>query len=248
MTERKLDISLLKKIISVIDLTSLNDSDDDKTIIQLCQLATTPLGPVAAVCIYPRFVPLAVKQLQDTPIPVATVSNFPNGDQPLEQVLTEIKASLNNGAAEIDVVMPYHAYLRGDREGVRHFLAACKSTCDQKILKVILETGALDQPEIIANATHDAITAGADFIKTSTGKHPIGATLAAAEIILKTILASEYEVGLKVSGGIRTIAQACSYIELSENILGEEWLAAGNFRIGASHLLHEVTHNLTNNN
>lgn len=245
MLENTLTNSLLKKIVSVMDLTSLNDNDDDHTIQQLCQRANTPLGPVAAVCVYPRFVDLATEQLRDTLISVAAVSNFPNGNQTLEQTLTEIEGCLTHGANEIDVVLPYSAYLRGEQQWVRHYIAACKSTCDQKILKVILETGVLANSEIIANATRDAISAGADFIKTSTGKHPIGATLAAAETILKTIRASEFEVGFKVSGGVRTIAQAQSYIQLAETILGAEWFTAGNFRIGASHLLQEITNALT---
>lgn len=233
-----------QEIISYIDLTSLNETDDESTIEQLCKKAKTPLGHVAAVCVYPKFVSLAVALLRDTHIRVATVCNFPHGTQSLPQTRDEILEAIEDGAHEIDVVMPYIAYLQGEILFTQNFIASCKSTCDQKaLLKVILETGALKDREIIAAASFDAINGGADFIKTSTGKYPVGATPRAAEIMLKAIHASEYDVGFKAAGGIRTIEQAQTYIQLAKTIMGADWITPAVFRIGASQLLSELLKN-----
>jgi deoxyribose-phosphate aldolase len=234
-------------ILSFIDLTSLNDNDNETAIERLCQQARTPLGNVAAVCVYPQFVALAADLLQNSSIRVATVSNFPHGTQSLSQTLDEIAQAIEDGAHEIDVVMPYTAYLLGEIQYVQRFIAACKSSCDQKAaLKVILETGVLKDKGIIAAACQDAIDAGADFIKTSTGKCPVGATPRAAEIMLKVIHATEYEVGFKAAGGIQTIEQAQTYLQLASQIMGQDWLSPAVFRIGTSRLLQALLdHDLT---
>ncbi len=229
------------KMIHLLDLTSLNDFDDEAAIIRLCHQARTPIGNVAAVCVYPRFVKLAATQLNNVDIRVATVCNFPGGKQSLAETVAEIEQAIQNGATEIDVVMPYGSYLLGEMQYCLNFLATCKSVCDERAsLKVILETGALKESAIIAAATHDAINAGADFIKTSTGKYPVGATPRTAEIILKAIHASEYEVGFKASGGVRTLEQANIYLNLAANIMGRDWVSPEVFRIGASQLLQEL--------
>lgn len=228
------------KLISFLDLTSLNDYDTKESIIQLCQQAKTPFGEVAAVCVLPNFVELAASLLQDSNIKVATVSNFPTGTQSLPATLTQIEQAIKDGADEIDLVMPYSAYFCGEIQYTLNFIASCKSVCDQRTLKVILETGALKESEIIAAASHDVIEAGADFIKTSTGKYLIGATPRAAEIMLKAIQSSEYNVGFKAAGGIRTVDQANVYLTLAETIMGPQWLSPVVFRIGASQLLKEI--------
>ncbi|MDF2866596.1 MAG: 2-deoxyribose-5-phosphate aldolase [Gammaproteobacteria bacterium] len=231
---------LTKKIISVIDLTSLNDTDDKAAIDALCTKALTPLGQVAAVCVYPQFVQQAKTKLLNTNIKVATVANFPQGNATQQVVLAEIGQAVASGADEVDVVIPYQAYLANRAESVEFFLRNCKQACGHAKLKVILETGALQAAELIANACQDAIQAGADFLKTSTGKVAVGATLEAAAVMLLAIKNARSEgksVGFKASGGIRTPEQAVSYISLAELILGENWLSSATFRFGASGLL-----------
>src|SRR3990167_3213579 len=168
------------QLIPLIDLTRLTENDREEAIHELCELAQTPYGNVAAVCIYANFIGLAKKWLVNTPIKIATVANFPDGNKTLEACTKDINISIENGADEIDIVFPYHHFLAGkiDDVDVREFLQVCKNTCGKNIiLKVILETGALLRPEVIAHATDIAILAGADFIKTSTGKISVGATL-----------------------------------------------------------------------
>lgn len=231
-----------KQLISLLDLTSLDEKDDDLKIIHFCQQAKTPLGHVAAVCIYPRFVKIAHSQLRDTKIHIATVVNFPSGNHGLKLTTEEIQQAIHDGATEIDVVMPYQAYLDDEKTFVKHFVTICKLTCGSKVLlKVILETSALRKPNIITDACQDVIGAGANFLKTSTGKHPNGgATLEAAEIILNAIKTGGHNVGLKVSGGIRTLDQALAYVDLAKKIMGENWVSPNTFRIGASTLLQEL--------
>lgn len=234
---------IAKKVISLIDLTSLNAKDDHAVIEALCAKAVTPLGNVAAVCIFPQFVRQAKNSLSATPIQIATVANFPQGGDKLGPVLEEITQAITDGADEIDVVVPYSLYLKNQADSVVNFLQSCKQACQHKVMKVILETGALQYPELIAKASHDAIQAGADFLKTSTGKIEIGATLEAAATMLTTIKAAQPQgksVGFKASGGIRTLEQAVSYLELAESIMGKAWISPATFRFGASGLLDQL--------
>lgn len=236
----KVSVDLTKKIISLIDLTSLNDTDDEIVIDKLCSKAITPLGPVAAVCVYPQFVRQAKTKLLNTAVKVATVANFPRGNATQSMVLAEIERAVTEGADEVDVVIPYQAYLVNRAESVQGFLHACKQACRSAKLKVILETGVLQSVELIEQASQAAIQAGADFLKTSTGKVAVGATLEAAATMLLAIKNSRAEgrsVGFKASGGIRTPEQAASYIKLAELILGENWISPATFRFGASGLL-----------
>lgn len=217
-------------ILSFVDLTSLNDNDTDETIKTLCQKAHTALGNVAAVCIYPRFVKFAWTLLAETPIKIATVANFPTGKNSLDHTLQEIKQAILDGASEIDVVTPHNP----------DFLKRCKDYCgDKTLLKVILETGALN-PEQIEQASMEAIDAGADFLKTSTGKIAIGATKEAAEIMLRVIKNTNKKIGFKASGGIRTIEQAQMYIDLFNHTLGKNELTPKRFRLGASSLIDHL--------
>jgi deoxyribose-phosphate aldolase len=237
--------ALIQRLISLIDLTSLNSADTEASIATFCEKAHTSFGHVAAVCVYPGFVRQVVAQFVGTSIKVATVVNFPEGNDKLEDVLIEIGHALQDGAQEIDVVFPYTRYLAGERQYAHTFVQSCKAACgDNVVLKVILETGALIEPSIIADASYDALTSGADFIKTSTGKLSEGATLEAAAtmllVIRHTMPQLKHAVGLKVSGGIREIAQAAQYVELADKIIGREWVNANNFRIGASKLVDEM--------
>lgn len=234
--------TIAKRLIPLIDLTRLIEHDRDESIRELCQTAQTSQGPVAAVCIYPNFVPLAKQCLQQTSIQIAAVANFPTGNEMLNDCIEEIEIALQHGANEIDVVLPYQRYLDGEVNDVRDFLQTCRGVCEKPvILKVILETGALINPEVIADATDLAITCGADFIKTSTGKINVGASVNAAMAILDVI--QQYpkkNVGLKLSGGIQTVAQAAEYIDLIEKKMGRSWISPRTLRFGASRLLQDI--------
>ncbi len=231
-----------KELIAYIDLTSLNDDDTPEDIAALCQRAITPLGSVAAVCVYPKFVSQAVAELKGTGIQIATVANFPTGDDRLHYCIQQIQQAIEDGANEIDVVMPYGQFLSGDSETVSQYLRSCHSICHNKAtLKVILETGELIAAEVILAAAELAIASGADFIKTSTGKVSVGATHAAAEAMLTAIKQHpEKNVGLKLSGGVRTVKQVMEYISLIDAEMGKQWITPATFRIGASKLLDDI--------
>lgn len=236
----------IAKIISLIDLTSLNVNDTNEIIENLCQKAVTPLGSVAAVCIYPEFLEIAKDHLSDPHIKLATVANFPSGDEPMAHVMITMKKAILDGANEIDVVFPYQALIRGEIDYCRNLLSHCKQICGPSIaLKVILETGALNDQQI-EQACELAIQAGANFLKTSTGKIPQGASLTAAKIMLEQIKKAKThrkDLGFKASGGIRDMETAQSYILLAENILGDDWVTPQHFRLGASSLLDELLKN-----
>lgn len=236
---------LQRKLFALIDLTSLSETDTESSIATFSEKAQSPLGHVAAVCVYPDFVRQMAAQFAGSRVQVATVVNFPEGNNSLETVLVQIGRAIQDGATEIDVVFPYLRYLAGERHYCQSFITACKAACgDSVTLKVILETGALIDPAIIADVSLDALTAGADFIKTSTGKIPEGATLEAAATMLLVIKHAETQLGrrlgLKVSGGIRTVQQAGSYVRLAALIMGENWVTPETFRIGASKLVDEL--------
>jgi deoxyribose-phosphate aldolase len=240
----------LDSILKLIDLTSLNETDTELSIKTLCHKAVTPFGHVAAVCVYPKFVQQAKTLLQTTPVKIATVVNFPEGKDSLQQVLPLIAEALSDGANEIDVVFPYTQYLAGQRQMACNFIHQCKEACGDNILKVILESGALNDETIITEASRDALLAGADFLKTSTGKIAAGASLSAATAMLKVIkqLSGELKrpLGFKASGGIRTIEQAQQYLDLANQIMGTGWISPKTFRFGASQLLDEVVSSLKN--
>lgn len=241
----QIDEELIYRLVRFIDLTSLNDTDTQESIAEFIQKAQTPYGHVAAVCVYPAFVQLVADQYAGSAIQTATVANFPDGADKLEDVLVEIGRALANGAQEVDVVFPYHRYLAGERQYAHTFVEACKAACGENItLKVILETGALIDPAIIADAAYDSFAAGADFIKTSTGKITEGATLEAAATMLLVIKHLSTQVkrplGLKVSGGVRSLEQAAQYLHLADTIMGKQWASTDTFRIGTSKLIDEI--------
>ena len=230
-----------KKIISLLDYTSLKDTDDEISIKKLCQSATTPLGSVAAVCVFPQFVQYAKTLLQTSNISVATVVNFPKGDCNIAMVKKQIQIAIDTGADEIDLVIPYQDYIQSKKSSQTILLIQeAKNICQNKCLKVILETGELKKKELILAASNDAIFAGANFVKTSTGKTDVGATKEAAEIILQSIRASKKKVGLKISGGVRELIQAKEYLALAEKICGLDFIHSSTFRIGASSLLDSL--------
>jgi deoxyribose-phosphate aldolase len=239
------DMALLRRLYSLVDLTSLNEGDTPAAIATLCAKAQSALGHVAAICVYPQFISLVAANFARTPVRAATVVNFPEGASSLEAVLAEINESIQSGAQEVDVVFPYARYLSGEQHYAHQFISTCKAACGESVLlKVILETGALSDVTIIADASYTALAAGADFIKTSTGKISEGATLEAAATMLLVIKHTEPQVkhrlGFKVSGGIRTIVDAAQYVELADRIMGREWVTPATFRIGASKLVDEL--------
>ena len=230
------------KILSLLDLTSLNDNDTPAVIDTLCDNATQSIGKVAAVCVYPQFVAQSRARLPESSgINVATVVNFPTGDEPLADVLAQTQQALADGANEIDLVFPYKALQQGNAAAGEEMCSQIATLVHQHAgsLKVILETGALS-PEHIAQAAQIAIAAGADFLKTSTGKIAHGASLEASAILLAQIAQAKQPVGLKISGGVRDIATAQAYIAQAAAKMGADWVQPENFRIGASSLLKEL--------
>lgn len=227
------------ELIALIDFTRLNDEDSTEAIETFCQHALTSQGPVAAVCVYPQFITAAKKALENTSIPVATVANFPTGNDSLAVTLHSIQHSLDMGADEIDVVLPYRQLQQDNLEFITEFLAGCRQHTKGHILKVIIESGALSTTHII-QATSLVAAAGADFVKTSTGKITTGATLDAVETILKTLSALKNRPGIKISGGVRTPEHALEFISLIADYMGTAWINPQHVRIGASQLLSHL--------
>lgn len=223
----------MQDLLPLLDLTRLVEQDNADAIIDLCQRALAAPMPVAAICVYPEWVPLVRDEIGDANIAIATVINFPLGDALLSELTEPTMLALNDGADELDVVIHYQAYMNQQPSTTTEMVKKIKAMAGDKLVKVIIESGSLDKPEWIAKASEDAIAGGADFIKTSTGKVTIGATLTAAETILQVIKTSNRPVGLKISGGIRTVAQALDYISLAKRIMGDDFINPKTFRIGA---------------
>ncbi|QIW15335.1 deoxyribose-phosphate aldolase [Pasteurellaceae bacterium RH1A] len=235
---------IAQQALSLMDLTTLNDNDTDEKVIALCQQGKTDFGTPAAVCVYPRFVPIARKALKaqgTEQVKIATVTNFPHGNDDLEIAVSETKAAVAYGADEVDVVFPYRALMAGNEQVGFDLVKQCKAVCAEAgvLLKVIIETGELKTAELIRKASQISIEAGADFIKTSTGKVPVNATLESAQIMLETIrdLGVADKVGFKAAGGVKTSEEAQAYLALAAQILGQDWVNAQHFRFGASSLL-----------
>ena len=232
-------------LLSCIDLTSLEGSDNADRILDLCHKASSfgdaGLPLPAAVCVYPVFAGLASSTLKGTGIRVASVAGaFPGGQSPVALRLEEVRYAVNEGADEIDMVISRGRLLQGDENFVFDEIAAVREVCKNTLLKVILETGELISYNLIRKASEIAITAGADFLKTSTGKIQPAASLEATEIMLE-VIRKDYETtgrktGIKPAGGIKDPDEALKYFQLTERILGSGWLNKDLFRIGASRL------------
>ncbi len=229
---------MVGRLISMIDLTSLEDDDTPEKIADLCRAALTPVGPVAAVCVFPRFVAQAKAQLAGTGVRIATVIDFPHGRGTPEDILRETEAAVNDGAEEIELVFPYGRFLADAPPPASKNLRAVREVAGYDVhLKVILEVGAYPDHESLSRAAKIAIDGGADMLKTSTGKIPVGASLEAAAIMLTVIAESGLPVGFKASGGVREVPHATGYLALAESILGADRATPATFRIGASALL-----------
>ncbi|MFD0916798.1 deoxyribose-phosphate aldolase [Pseudahrensia aquimaris] len=237
--------SAAARALPMVDLTNLNADCSHADIDVLCERAHTPHGRVGAICIWPRFVAHAHKVLtaraRGKVIPIATVVNFPGGTDLQEMTVLETATCIRDGADEIDLVIPYGAFKAGDEEAASKLVRAIAQQCAGKaLLKVIIETGELGSDELIRKASHMAIEAGANFIKTSTGKVPINATPHAAEIMIQAIADSGKPVGFKPAGGVKTVEDTATYLAIADRIMGPDWAAPKTFRFGASGVLDDL--------
>lgn len=256
-------LAALYLAIELMDLTSLEGSDTEEKIKRLCKKAICPISPVyqeklsslrpdlpnipsvAAVCVYPQFVKLVRKMLDGTNIKTASVATwFPSGQVPLKLKLQDIKTAIDDGAEEIDMVINRGAFLSGQYQRVFDEIKAAKDICQHTHLKVILETGELKTFDHIRTASWIAMEAGADFIKTSTGKVSPAATMDVTLLMLQAIKdfhrLNPSKIGMKPAGGIRTAKQAIHYLVMVKETLGKDWLVPELFRFGASSLLNDV--------
>jgi deoxyribose-phosphate aldolase len=249
--KRESKLWALDLAIRCMDLTTLEGADTPGKVVAVCAKAVRPdptdpsIPSVAAVVIYPTLVPVAAGQLKGTGVHVASVAGaFPSGLGPLDERLDEIRDAVRMGADEIDIVLNRSQFLAGRYRRAFDEVAASKEACGPAHLKVILETGELGSYDQIRKASVLAMSAGADFIKTSTGKIGVGATLPTALCMMEAARDFWHEtgrrVGVKVAGGVRQSKQAIQYLVLLHETLGPEWMTPDRFRIGASTLLNDV--------
>lgn len=236
----------LSRIFQSIDFTTLEAFDNEEKINEFCAKALAfpkeePHLSVPAICIYSPFIRQAKQLLKGSDIYVATVAcAFPSGQMPFDLKVKEVQYCVNEGADEVDMVISRGTFLAGKHDEVFNEIKTIKETCKEAHLKVILETGELKTVANIRKASELAILAGADFIKTSTGKVPVAATPMAAIIMIDTIKeyyeATGIKVGFKPAGGMKTPEDAMTYYYLVKGILGEQWLNKNLFRVGTSRL------------
>jgi len=241
----------LRIVVSMTDLTTLEGKDSPGKVLALCRKAVRPLPgdptvpSVAAVCVYPNLVAPAKRALQGTGVRVAAVATaFPSGQLPLALKLAEVRQVVADGAEEVDMVIDRGAFLAGEHGRVFDEIAQVKEACGTSHLKAILETGELETYDNVRRASRIALLAGADYLKTSTGKVQPASTLPVALVLLEAVRDWFQEtgrvVGVKVAGGIRTSKEALQYLVVVKETLGDAWLTAERFRFGASTLLNDV--------
>ena len=241
----------IRLAIAMLDLTTLEGKDSEGKVRQLCQKAMHPMPGdptvphVAAVCVYPNLVPVACATLRGSGVRVASVATgFPSGLTPLPVKLEETRRAVAMGADEIDMVIDRGAFLSGEYAAVFEEIVAVKAACGAAHLKVILETGELETFDNVRKASHLAMAAGADFIKTSTGKVVPASTPGVVLVMLEAIRDHYFEtgrrVGMKAAGGIRTSKQALHLLVLVKETLGDAWLTPELFRIGASTVTNDL--------
>jgi deoxyribose-phosphate aldolase len=245
-------LSGLKMVTSMMDLTTLEGKDTPGKVAYLCRKALQPAEPkynvpaCAAVCVYPNMVRYARRFLgEGSPVHVASVATgFPSGQYPLRTRLEEVRKAVADGADEIDMVIDRNSFLAGDHARVFDEIASVKAACGPAHLKVILETGELVTYDNVRLASRIAMEAGADFIKTSTGKVQPAATMPVTLVMLEAIrdyfFATGVRIGMKPAGGIRTAKQSLAYLVMVKETLGDDWLTPDLFRFGASTLLNDV--------
>jgi deoxyribose-phosphate aldolase len=244
-------VQALKLALSMIDLTTLEGADTPGKVKQMCYKAAhlsdniPDLPKVAAVCVYPTLVAVAKQALSGTGIHVAAVATgFPSGQFDIQDRINDTRYAVEQGADEIDMVISRGRFLAGDYNYVFDEIAACKDACGQTHLKVILETGELSTLDSVRKASDLAMHAGADFIKTSTGKVQPAATLPVTLVMLEAIrdfyYATGKKIGMKPAGGISTAKVAIQYLVVLRETLGEDWMNPDMFRIGASRLANDI--------
>lgn len=249
--KKEAKIQGLKMALNMIDLTTLEGADTEGKVKQMCYKAQhlhdalPNLPTVAAVCVYPNFVGLAKEQLKGSGVKVAAVATaFPAGQSSQEVKLTDVKLAVDQGADEIDMVISRGRFHQGDYDFVFDEIAMIKEACKKARLKVILETGELGTFDKVRKASDIAIAAGADFIKTSTGKIKPAATMPVTLVMLEAIRDHFFKtgnmVGMKPAGGISNSKLALHYLIMVKEVLGEEWLSNEWFRFGASSLANDV--------
>jgi deoxyribose-phosphate aldolase len=240
----------LKLAIAMMDLTTLEGKDTPGKVLALCRKAVRPSETIetpscAAVCVYPNLVPIAKRALAGSTVKVASVATaFPSGQSPLPVKLDDVRRAVGFGADEIDMVIDRGAFLRGDYTKVFDEIAKTKDACGAAHLKVILETGELGTYDAVRLASQIAIEAGADFIKTSTGKVQPAATLPVTLLMLEAIRDHQdctgKMVGMKPAGGVRNAKMALQYLCIVQETVGDAWMDPDWFRFGASALLNDV--------
>lgn len=244
-------LEAIKLAVSMIDLTTLEGKDSSGKVLALCRKGISPLEGnkdiphVAAICVYPNLIKTAKKALEGSGVKVASVAtSFPSGQSPLKIKIDEVKKAVSLGADEIDMVISRGEFLKGNYEYVSEEITEIKHACGNAHLKVILETGELETYDNVRRASFIAMNAGADFIKTSTGKVQPAATLPVTLVMLEAIRdyynATGKMTGMKPAGGIRNTKEALSYLCLVKETLGGLWLTPNMFRIGASSLLNDL--------
>ncbi len=253
------DHEVLKKIFNCIDLTTLKETDSADSVTAFIQKVNDfakeypNIPPVGGICVFPVFAPILKQYLKVDGVNKAVVSaGFPASQTFLDLKVLETKKAVDFGANEIDVVISVGEFLEGNYEFVYEEIRQLKEACGNAHLKVILETGAIKDPELIWNASIIAMDAGADFIKTSTGKIPVAATLEAAYVMCQAIKAfntkNKRKVGFKPAGGISETIESVNYYSIVKEILGEDWLNKDLFRIGASRLANNLLTNILKQN
>lgn len=246
----------LRMAIRMMDLTTLEGKDSPGKVVAMCRKAVRPfeadpsIPSVAAVCVYPNMVSVAKKAVKGSTVKVASVATaFPSGLAPLPIKLDEVRRVVEMGADEVDMVINRGDFLAGEYAKMSDEIAQVKAACGPAHLKVILETGELETYDNVRLASFIAMQAGADFIKTSTGKAAVNATLPVTLVMLEAIrdyyYATGKKIGMKPAGGIRTAKQSLQYLVVVNETLGDAWLTPDLFRFGASTLLNDVLMQLT---
>lgn len=260
LIEKKLDendtIEVKKQLLHCIDITTLKCTDTEESVMKFTEKVNEfvdkypDMENVSAICVYPNMAEIVHNTLEADNVKIACVSGgFPSSQTFMEVKVAETAMAIHTGAEEIDIVMAVGKFLCGDYEGMCDEIGELKDVCGEKTLKVILETGVLRTASNIKKAAILAMYSGADFIKTSTGKEAISATPEAALVMCEAI--KEYyketgrKVGFKAAGGIDSVKKALAYYTIVKEVLGEEWLNNGLFRIGASRLANQLLADIT---
>lgn len=249
--KKETKLSGLKLALNMIDLTTLEGKDTEGKVKQMCYKAMhvaddiPGLPTVAAVCVYPNHVKTAKQVLKDSNVKIASVATaFPSGNSTLQIKLDDTRLAIESGADEVDMVISRGEFLKGNYNFVFDEIAAIKNACGKARLKVILETGELSTLDNVRKASEIAIYAGADFIKTSTGKIQPAATMPVTLVMLEAIkdhyLKTNVMIGMKPAGGISTAKNALQYLVMLNETLGSKWMTNEWFRFGASSLANDI--------